>query len=137
MKKLLSVLLIAGLAACASTGRKIDQAAADSIEKGKTTKAEVIGLIGSPDLITRRGNGDTVFGYNYSRATAKPASFIPYIGPLVGGMNIQQQNTSITFGPDGVVKDFSSTQGATESNMNLTSGGKPDTPAVEENKRAK
>jgi outer membrane protein assembly factor BamE (lipoprotein component of BamABCDE complex) len=138
MKKVMTLILLAGLlAGCASTGRKIDQSAADKIEKGKTTKAGVISLIGSPELITRKSNGDTIFVYNYTRATAKPATFIPYIGPFVGGANVQHQSTSVTFGPDGVVKDFSSTQGATESDMGLTSGGKPDIPDVELDKRPK
>lgn len=139
MKTILAIIMATILLAngCMSTGRKIDQSAADRIEKGKTTKAEVISLIGSPELITRKGNGDTIFVYNYTRATAKPATFIPYIGPFVGGANVQQQSTSVTFGPDGVVKDFSSTQGATESDMGFMSGGKPDTPDVEMDKRPK
>jgi outer membrane protein assembly factor BamE (lipoprotein component of BamABCDE complex) len=138
MKKLLIfVFAVFFLAGCASTGRKIDQAAADSLQKGKTTKAEVLSQLGSPERITRMGNGDTIFVYSYSRASAKPATFIPYIGPFVGGMNMQSQMTCVTFGPDNVVKDFSSTQGGTESNMNLTAGSKPDTPDVETGKRPK
>lgn len=130
-------LLAVCLAGCFSTGRKIDQAAVDTIKKGETTRAQVINMLGSPDLITRTGSGDTVFIYNYLRSTAKPATFIPYIGPFVGGANIQQQMTTVHFGPDGVVKDFSSTQGSTESGMGLAAGGKPETPEVEDGKREK
>ena len=141
MKKLLGnvllVFLAVCLAGCYSTGRKIDQAAVDTIKKGETTRAQVINMLGSPEAITRTGSGDTVYIYNYIRSTAKPATFIPYIGPFVGGANIQHQMTSVTFGPDGVVKDFSSTQGSTESGMGLAAGGKAETPEVEEGKRAK
>ena len=136
--KLLSlILLVAWLAGCVSIGRKIDQAAADSIKKGITTRQDVVNMLGSPELITRSSNGDTIFIYNYTRATAKPATFIPYIGPFVGGANIQHQMTSVTFGANGVVKDFATTQGGTESSLGITVGDKPDTPDVEVGKRPK
>jgi outer membrane protein assembly factor BamE (lipoprotein component of BamABCDE complex) len=122
---------------CVTTGRKIDQAAAESIKKGETTREQVGQLLGSPELIIRNSNGETVYIYRYTRATAKPSTFIPYIGPFVGGANIQQQMTRITFGPDNIVKDYSITQGATESDMGLSAGGKPDTPEVELEKRPK
>lgn len=139
MKTITTLLLIAAffIQGCVSTGRKIDQAAADSIKKGETTRAQVGQMLGAPELVTRKGNGDTVYVYNYMRATAKASTFIPYIGPFVGGANVQTQSTSVTFGPDDVVKDFSSTQGATESDMGLATGSKPDTPAVEMDKRPK
>lgn len=50
-------LVLAWLAGCVSMGRKIDQSAAEKIEKGKTTREQVINLIGSPDNITRTGRG--------------------------------------------------------------------------------
>lgn len=134
---LLMALMFLAIPACVSVGRKIDQSAADKIEKGKTTREQVVSLIGSPEMITRNSNGDTVFIYNYTRSTAKPATFIPYIGPFVGGANTQHQSTSVTFGPDGVVKAFSSTQGSMESNIGLTAGGKADIKDVEEGKRPK
>jgi outer membrane protein assembly factor BamE (lipoprotein component of BamABCDE complex) len=125
------------LASCVSTGRKIDQAAADSIQKGKTTREQVGQLLGAPELVTKNSNGDTIYVYHYRRATAKPSTFIPYIGPFVGGANIQQQMARITFGPDNVVKDYSTTQGATESDMGFSAGDKPDTPDVDVGKRPK
>lgn len=131
---LLSIFLIAS---CMSTGRKIDQGAADSIKKGETTREQVGQLLGAPELITRNSNGDTIYIYSYTRATAKPATFIPYVGAFVGGANVQHQRTTVTFGPDNVVKSFSSTQGATESDLGLSAGDKPDTPDVDLGKRPK
>lgn len=137
MKTILAIILatIVLVNGCVSTGRKIDQSAADSIKKGVTTREQVGQLLGSPELITKNSNGDTIYVYQYMRATPKASTFIPYIGPFVGGANVQQQMTRITFGPDNIVKDFSSTQGATESNMGLSAGGKPNTPEVEADKR--
>jgi outer membrane protein assembly factor BamE (lipoprotein component of BamABCDE complex) len=131
------ILLIVWLAGCVSSGRKIDQSAADKIEKGITTRDQVINLIGSPDRITRTGNGDTIYMYNYMRIAAKPASFIPYVGLFVGGSNLQHQMYMVTFGPDGVVKDYLSTYGASESDRGLATGSKAEMPDVEMGKREK
>ena len=133
--KIIIIIMSLFLIGCASTGHKIDQSAVSRIQNGVTTKAEVINLIGSPEMITKKGNGDTVFVYHYIRSSVKPATFIPYIGAFVGGADTQQQMTNITFGPDGIVKDYSSTQGGMETNMNLTAGDRPNTPEIDEGKR--
>jgi outer membrane protein assembly factor BamE (lipoprotein component of BamABCDE complex) len=134
---LVFVLMLGFLSGCASVGRKIDQSSADKIEKGKTTKQEVITLLGSPDRITRRANGDTMFSYKYARATAKPATFIPIFGPLVGGANVQHQFFIVLFGADGVVKDYISSQGSTETDRGFATGSRPAIPEVEQDKRPK
>ena len=136
LSKIVIFILVVGLmSGCVSVGRKIDQSAADKIEKGHTTKEQVVSLLGSPDRITRRSNGDAMFFYSYARATAKPATFIPIFGPLVGGANVQHQMLMISFGPDGIVKDFINSRGATESGTGLTTGSRALMPDVEEGKR--
>lgn len=130
--KRVAVLAMATLLAigCASTGHKIEQSAVNRIQSGVTTKAEVVSLVGNPEMVTKKGNGDTVFVYHYTRSSVKPATFIPYVGAFVGGADTQHQMTNITFGPDGIVKDYSSTQGGMETNMNLTAGDRPEAPEV-------
>ena len=120
---------------CASVGHQINQGAVDSIVKGQTTQQQVLMGLGSPDLITKTSNGDTVYVYRYARAAARPESFIPLIGAFVGGVDVQGQMTRVTFGPDGTVKDFVSTQSGTELNKGLATGSRPDMPAIEQNKR--
>lgn len=134
---LFSILLLACLAGCVSVGHKIDQSAAEKIEKGKTTREQVISLLGSPDNITRTGRGDTIFMYNYTRATPKPATFIPIVGALVGGADVQHQMYLVTFDSNGVVKDYISTYGASESGTGLATAGKAEMPDVEVDKRPK
>jgi outer membrane protein assembly factor BamE (lipoprotein component of BamABCDE complex) len=139
MKKvtIITIILLMFLIGCASVGHKLDQEAVSKIKKGETTKKEVLALIGSPDQIVNLGNGDTSWSYTYVRATAKPATFIPIVGPFVGGTNVQNQFLTITFDPDNVVKNIMGTYGATEMDQGLTTGSKPDIKDVEENKRPK
>lgn len=129
------ILVILLMSGCVTVGRKIDQSATDKIKKGETTREEVVASIGSPDQITRLSNGDMTFTYHYMRATPTPQSFIPVIGPLVSGSNVQNQTVIVTFGPDNIVKDIFSTQGSTSSRMGIMSGSGPEIPDVEKNKR--
>lgn len=135
--RMFSLLLVVCLVGCATSGRKIDQAAADKIEKGKTTKEQVVALIGSPESISRSSNGDTTYIYNYIRATAKPINFVPIVGAFAQGADVQHQMYMVTFDPKGIVKSYTSNYGASEANAGLIAGSKPDIPDVEENKRAK
>jgi outer membrane protein assembly factor BamE (lipoprotein component of BamABCDE complex) len=136
MKRISSIIiLVILLTGCMTMGRKIDQAAADKIEKGKTTREQVVSLVGAPDQITRLGNGDMTFTYSYMRATPKAATFIPIIGIFAGGSDVQHQMFIVTFGPDNIVKDLFSTQGASEASMGIASGSGADLPDVEAGKR--
>jgi outer membrane protein assembly factor BamE (lipoprotein component of BamABCDE complex) len=127
--------LMVFMAGCMSMGRRIDQQAADSIQIGKTTRAQVSSRLGSPDEITRDGRGNTIFAYRYFGSQVRPETFIPFVGPLVGGSNMQRQEVLVTFGSNGIVKDFSSTQGSSETGMNLGASRRPDTPELDTNMR--
>ena len=138
MKKYLIIALtMVLLAGCVSAGRKIDQTAADKIVKGKTTKSEVIAALGSPDHITKLGNGDTVFIYQFMKSTPKASTFIPIVGTFAGGANVQTQSCMVIFGRDDIVKNFSISQGGTETGTGLSAGSSASLPEVEENKRPK
>lgn len=122
---------------CATVGRKIDPSNFEKIKKGETTKDEVVSLLGSPDHLTISGNGNTAMTYIYSRAAARPETFIPFVGALVGGYDVQTQAVVIVVGPDGKVIDYSASYGKTETRQNLSSGGEAETPGIDGNKRPK
>ena len=135
MKKVLVSLLAIGLlVGCASSGRKIDQSSTDRIERGVTTKSEVIANLGSPDQITRQ-NDTTIFLYRYSRVALKGASYIPYIGPFVGGPKSQHQMVMVMFDKNDVVTNVTNSYGASETGLGASSGCKPALTGVEADKR--
>ena len=119
---------------CATYGRQIDQSAASRIERGKTTKNEVIALLGSPDQVTNF-NGQTTFTYSYARVAVKGATYIPYIGPFVGGTRSQNQMFVVTFDQNDVVTNVMSSYGASETGLGAAAGPKPTLTDVEEGKR--
>ena len=102
------------LTACASSGRKIDQSKVDQIKKGSSTKEQVLALIGTPEKITKDGDGNTTFSYHYVYASAKGESFIPIVGMFAGGVNTKEQSVTVKFGPDGEVPQVESSVGASD-----------------------
>ena len=139
MKRFFTILLIAltplVFSGCFSMGRRVDSAAASKIKVGRTTKQEVTALLGSPDGSSSNGRGETTWTYNYTGSQMKPESFIPYVGPLVGGTRIQQQATTVVFGANGVVKDFTNSENSTETGANLGSSRRPTLNELDSNKR--
>ena len=136
MKKILCILTaVALLSGCASVGRKLDQSKVDQIKKGETTRDQVIQLIGSPDQITRTGDGVVVFQYMYVRASANGASYIPIVGAFAGGVNTQSQMVMVTFNTSNIVSDIFSSYGGNQMNQGLSTGSKAAMNDVETNKR--
>lgn len=122
---------------CVSVGHRIDQEAVSRIEKGVTTQGQVIGLLGSPDSITRDGSGKTIFVYSYARVEPTAASFIPVAGPLVGGSNVQHETCVVTFDSDGIVQNFFNNVASHRAYSGSTAGERADLPEVEQDKRPK
>ncbi|MBI2254728.1 MAG: hypothetical protein HYU58_08930 [Proteobacteria bacterium] len=67
--------------------------------------------------------------YNYASYQARPASFIPLIGPLVGGADVQTSMVWFQFGPDGTLTNYTAQNSATGSANNLAAPSTPQTPA--------
>jgi outer membrane protein assembly factor BamE (lipoprotein component of BamABCDE complex) len=84
---LLLVLLL--LASCATVGTPISKDAFAQIKRGETTKAQVIALLGNPQLVSRTDDGEETFSYHYA-----------HVG--FGG-TVDQQFISVCFGKDDVV----------------------------------
>jgi|SRR5208283_2456873 outer membrane protein assembly factor BamE (lipoprotein component of BamABCDE complex) len=96
MKKSLTVLLAIFIAGCVSFGRPIDQADLYQIERGVTTKAQVIKLLGDPDKISKK-NDLTTFIYTHTisqTSTGTGAS---------SSINYRTQKVTISFDKNDIV----------------------------------
>ena len=110
------------LAACAAHGREISQAQLGQLKKGETTVEQAVYILGRPSGRTMLYDGSTMLTYVYIRAQARPETFIPLIGPLVGGADSYYTTASLTFGPDGVLKQYMSSEGGSGSGLGMASG---------------
>ena len=111
-----------GLFGCVSTGVQVDESALTSFQKGKTTINEVIARLGQPTSNILLDSGQRVIAYTYVQAQARPESFIPIIGPLVGGADSHFSNVSLTFDQGGVLQSYTSAQSQFGSANGVASG---------------
>ena len=121
-----SVILVSlALSGCTSTGVQVGESALTSFEKGKTTVNEVVARLGQPTSNILLNTGQRIIGYTYVQAQARPESFIPIIGPLVGGADSHFSNVSLTFDQNGVLQSYSSTQSQFGTATGVAAGATP------------
>lgn len=127
---LLCSLLILGCAARSTVvGRKIDPQRVAKIQKGVTTRQEVVNLLGSPDQLQRASNGEVTMTWMYTEAK--------YKNPLSRkGVESRTQTVIVVCGPDEIVKDVIENLGSTEGDAMKTEPGSS-FEDVEKNKRSR
>lgn len=108
------------LSGCASHGVMVSEQQVQQFKRGETTEAQVIAALGQPTTVSSY-NGQRSLIYSGAHAQARPASFIPLIGPLVGGADVRA--SSVVFRvKDGVVIDIISSHTASGSGTGFASG---------------
>jgi outer membrane protein assembly factor BamE (lipoprotein component of BamABCDE complex) len=124
MKSLIAVcaLFTFALAACTSTGVQVDEKALTNFQKGKTSVGDVIAQLGQPTTNMLMDNGQRIIMYTYAQSQARPETFIPLIGPLVGGADVRTSNVMLTFDRNGLLQSYSSSQSQFGSGTGLASG---------------
>ncbi len=97
MKKfLLAIAISVALAGCASVGKEFSTTDVSSIQKGKTTKTELIQRFGEPSSQVSDSEGNTTYVWTY----AKAVGFTPATG----------KSLSVTVDNGGVVKNYALAQ---------------------------
>lgn len=101
MNKSLTALFLVGtvaLSGCStfSQGRKFDEKQVSEIQKGKSTRSEVVAMFGEPASKSHDQNGDEKLTYFYSETKSKvdPRIFIPIVGLFF--MNAKAESQSRT-----------------------------------------
>jgi outer membrane protein assembly factor BamE (lipoprotein component of BamABCDE complex) len=114
-----SLFLLIFLVGCATAGNKIGMDKISQIKEGVTTKQEIVGLFGNPNADTLNGDGKEILMYVYGKYRAKPSTYIPIIGLMAGGGNMEQQALQILIDKNGKVEKFIQTNGNTQINLGL------------------
>jgi len=91
---------------CATVGNVqiADPGTVAKIEEGKSTKADVRALVGEPTKVNFDTNKNEVWEYVLSRASVKPASFIPFVGLFAGGTDMSGNTLTVLFDKNGIVE---------------------------------
>ena len=127
MKFLFSISLLVFLAGCATVGREITKDQIATFEKGKTTLSQVTIALGQPTTTTILQDGRQVIDYSFAHAQTRPETFIPFIGALVGGMDVRATHVRFTFDQHRILETFVHSETNTGSGYGLA-GGQYQTP---------
>jgi len=116
LKTLLAASLFAGALAftgCANStygNEKLSNATEKSINqkiiKGKTTKAEIKQMFGTPSDVNYLPNNEQQWVYSFSKGKIKTATMIPIVGMFAGGTKSETKKLTIVFDKNGIVKDY-------------------------------
>lgn len=109
MKRTLVLLLCLGLCGCATYGKPIDKSAVEQMQKGVTTKEEVIKKFGQPDGTYFDKDNRLIYYYNASKVKPSAWNFVPIVNLVHSEMNMKMQMLVIVFSKEGVVEEFSFT----------------------------
>jgi hypothetical protein len=97
------------LTGCAAVGVRVTESQMDQFKPGIATEGDVTAAFGSPTMRMRLADGSTAIYYTYAESRVRPATFIPFIGPLVGGSDSTSTSVSLRFDKNGRLIDTSST----------------------------
>ena len=110
MKDWGSAAMLAALSvgACASHGNDIlrtqDARAVDRvIHDGRTTRSQVQGMYGAPTETSFANAQNEIWIYRWSRETARPENFVPYVGFLVASNDVQKKELVLLFNEQNIV----------------------------------
>lgn len=115
MKSKLSVIALVAvtvfISGCASVGNETLRAESEStvkakIVEGKTTKAEVKAMFGSPMKTTFTDGGLEVWTYEFSKVTADAVSYIPIVNLFGASASGTKKELVAMFDANGVLKRY-------------------------------
>ena len=112
---LITLLFIAG---CASVGNEMEMADMSKIQKGQTTRSELIQLFGNPYTVGISNSGEPTATWIYSEARNKAKNFIPIVGAFNMQIDTRLQQLVVIFDENDIVKSFT----FNESNSPIKSG---------------
>jgi outer membrane protein assembly factor BamE (lipoprotein component of BamABCDE complex) len=104
--KLLLILFAFALSGCVSAGRPFDETAVSQFRVGQTTERDVLATLGQPLSSSTTDSGMLVLTYGYTHGQARAATFIPIVGPLVGGADATSRSVAMVFSPDGILRQM-------------------------------
>lgn len=109
IKTMLTVVLVltSSLTACSNHSgnvRATDQTIIQKIKVGKTSKDDVVSLLGNTTNIMREATGKDTWIYQYSQTDLGARAFIPFVN-LMGEspVNTKLSTLTIEFNQDGIV----------------------------------
>lgn len=116
---LICALLLSG---CVTMGREITEEQLAGFKKGETTVQDVTSKLGTPTSSSVTATGQRTLSYMFAHSQARPGTFVPIIGPLIGGADTRSSMVIFIFGADGKLQDFHASQSQLGSGFGAAAG---------------
>ncbi len=112
MKKIAVLLLSIVFAGCASSGNEnlraeTEGTVSQKIVEGKTTKAEVRAMFGSPLKTSFTDSGLEIWNYEFSKVSVDAVSFVPIVNMFGSSASGKKKELVVMFDQKNVVKRYS------------------------------
>jgi outer membrane protein assembly factor BamE (lipoprotein component of BamABCDE complex) len=115
VKKIISIALVlipVLLTGCASTGNEIlrkesETSMSTKVVEGKTNKADVRAMFGSPNKTTFTDGGLEIWNYEFSNVSLDAVSYVPIVNMFGGSSSGKKKELVVLFDATGIVKRYS------------------------------
>ena len=114
--------LLVTLTGCYSVGAQVNEGQLAGFEKGRTTYSEIVAQLGLPTSQSVNSEGGRTASWLYAEVKSRPESFIPLIGPFIGGADMKSNMVTMRFDGQGVLQGFSSSSSQLGSGSGFASG---------------
>lgn len=109
MKYIIIFFTLVILSGCASYGKEIKQSSVDKIQRGITTKQEVINAFGNPDGTYFDKDNRLIMYYYAGKIKPSAWNFVPIANLVHTEMKMQNQMLTIVISKDNIVEEYSFT----------------------------
>lgn len=116
---LIALFLLGG---CMSMGTQVKKEQLRNFTKGSTTYNDVVTQLGPPNTISSKSNGTKIALYTYIHSQARPESFIPFVGLVVGGADSKVNTAEFVFNQDDKLLEYSLSESNYGSGTGLAAG---------------
>lgn len=111
LKSLMMICCVAALYGCAfSSGTKVDQASVSKIQKGVTTKDNLVTMFGQPNSTSFDADAKETDRWTYWSSQQSGTDYIPIYGAFNQKLKTSSSILEVKLNKDKIVEDFSLTQ---------------------------
>ncbi len=115
--KLAATVALLSLTACgAASGTMVKPQQLSGFVAGTTTYDEVLAQLGNPSTVKTSTDGTKTASYTHASVKARPESYIPLVGPFVGGADSSSHTVNFVFNRKGVLTKIDTQDTAISSN---------------------
>jgi outer membrane protein assembly factor BamE (lipoprotein component of BamABCDE complex) len=111
MKEICLLILMVTLTGCTTVGTPIKDTNVSAIQRGVTTKQEILGMFGTP-IDTAMTPAGLTYTYQFTKSSPTPVDIIPVVSLLYVQLKENQQTLLVNFDNNDIVKDYSFTKTA-------------------------